>query len=624
MNSFFGGRKNLPKILIILCIALVQGLIYVFITPPWQHYDETGNFEYAWLIANRPGWPQPGAFDPGMRLELLASLKENNASAEIPNVLAPDGLKIAISQTGDLPLYFLLASLPLRVFQYTDITFQLYSARIISLLLFLLTVWVSYKITWEIFPAGHPLVWMIPLFLTFLPGFVDLMTSVNDDVAAIAFTTVFFFFCNLIILKGFSFWRILGLAISVMLGVLSKATGWITLPLGLLAIGLGLWRGKNQKIFWAAGVIVIGLAAAVSISWNVTTPAYFFGFPQRVKTDLAPVGKYAIVRQSQVGAFYQMLTPFAIQDLNGKPVTLGLWAWADQPVVIPFPTIQIGVKGIIFNDKIQLTTKPTFYAFQTRFPKENENGWPDAGWLHINPSDARDIFIYFDGFVLARGYFAKKPAPEFSDANGASGYWGGVKFQNLLRNASGEAAWPTLNPFLIGVKETFASLMLPRPWYFLDPRGNGWYFQTALQHIFRTFWGRFGSGTVPLLGNDPYLVFSMLALSSICGIFYGLYKRHSISRDLTIFWLIALFLELIFTLLRGAGEWFWAVFIPPARYLLPVIFPISFLLTWGWYHYFNTVFDLVKASKSIRWIYYFTFLILLDVWAIVSIATYYY
>lgn len=609
--------------MIIICIALVQGLIYVFITPPWQHYDETGNFEYAWLIANRPGWPQPGAFDPGMRLELLASMKEDNASAEIPNVLAPDGLNMTLSQIGDLPLYFLIASLPLRIFQYTDITFQLYSIRIISLLLFLLTVWVSHKITWEIFPAGHPLVWMIPLFLTFLPGFVDIMTSVNDDVAAIAFTTVFFFFCTLIILKGFSFWRIFGLAISVALSILSKATGWITLPLGLLAIGLGLWRGKNLKIFWAVGVIAIVLAGAVSISWNETTPAYFFGFPQRVKTDLAPVGNYAIAIPSHQSAFYQMLTPFAIQELNGKPVTLGFWAWADQPVEISFPTIQVGVKGIIFNDKIQLTTKPTFYAFQTRFPKENETGWPDAGWLQINTPYVPGNLIYYDGFVLAKGYFAKKPAPEFSDSGGTSGTWGGVEFQNLLRNASGEAAWPVLNPFFRKVQERFVSLMLPRPWYLLDPRGNGWYFQTTLQHIFRTFWGRFGSGTVPLLGYNPYLIFSMLALLSIFGIFYGLYKHHSIPRDLALFWLIAIFVELTFTVLRGAGDWFWHIFIPPARYLLPVIFPIALFLTWGWYHYFNTLFDLVKASKSIRWIYYLTFLILLDVWAIVSIATYY-
>ena len=50
----------------ILLLALVNGLFYVFIVPPWQHYDETNHFEYIWLLADRGGFPNPGDYDTGM------------------------------------------------------------------------------------------------------------------------------------------------------------------------------------------------------------------------------------------------------------------------------------------------------------------------------------------------------------------------------------------------------------------------------------------------------------------------------------------------------------------------------------------------------------------------------
>jgi hypothetical protein len=48
------------KLLGVLLIALIAGLFYTYFIPPWQHYDEPTQFEYAWLIANRPGLPQLG------------------------------------------------------------------------------------------------------------------------------------------------------------------------------------------------------------------------------------------------------------------------------------------------------------------------------------------------------------------------------------------------------------------------------------------------------------------------------------------------------------------------------------------------------------------------------------
>ncbi|HEY80691.1 MAG TPA: hypothetical protein G4O05_06380, partial [Caldilineae bacterium] len=51
---------------LILLLALLNGLLYLFLVPPWQHYDEPGHFEYAWLIADRGRLPQAGDYDPAM------------------------------------------------------------------------------------------------------------------------------------------------------------------------------------------------------------------------------------------------------------------------------------------------------------------------------------------------------------------------------------------------------------------------------------------------------------------------------------------------------------------------------------------------------------------------------
>ena len=61
----------------ILFLALVNGLLYVFIVPPWQHYDEPNHFEYVWLLADRSERPKPGDYDTGMRRDVARSMIEH-------------------------------------------------------------------------------------------------------------------------------------------------------------------------------------------------------------------------------------------------------------------------------------------------------------------------------------------------------------------------------------------------------------------------------------------------------------------------------------------------------------------------------------------------------------------
>jgi hypothetical protein len=55
--------------------GLLNGLVFVFLVPPWQHYDEPNHIVFIWLIGHHPGsLPQPGESDPAMSRAVVESM----------------------------------------------------------------------------------------------------------------------------------------------------------------------------------------------------------------------------------------------------------------------------------------------------------------------------------------------------------------------------------------------------------------------------------------------------------------------------------------------------------------------------------------------------------------------
>ena len=204
----------------ILLLALLSGLIYYFLIPPWWHYDEPGQFEYAWLAANRPTWPQPGDYDQAMRREMAKSMQSygwysiRNYKLDLSS---NEPIWIGATQTGGQPGYYFLISLPLRLLYNADILTQYDAARLVSLLLYILTILVVWNALGEILSEGHPLRWMVAAFLALLPAFVDQMVSINDDVGAVLAASLCLWASLRLIKRGPSLGRLLFFGVTLAL-----------------------------------------------------------------------------------------------------------------------------------------------------------------------------------------------------------------------------------------------------------------------------------------------------------------------------------------------------------------------------------------------------------------------
>jgi len=653
------------QIWIFLLLGLFIGLIFVFTVPPWMHYDEPGHFEYAWLIANKPGLPSEGDYDQNLRRQISASIIEVDIEGYTGMTTDPlvidEPISIWVTHIGNHPpTYYLLASLPLRLFKHTDIVFQLYLVRLVSLSLYLVVIWISYRSCRTIFIPDHPLTWMIQLFLVTLPSFVDIMTAANNDVLAVLAFSLFFWTSVEILKNELSLMRMGLLMGSVILCLLSKNTSWLAVPLGLLVVLIVFLRHKKYKKWvWSALLVFIFLGIMSVMSWRESTPAYFYSKnisarPKGVKTDNWELGETAIAQDSQENTRFQFFHLLSTQDskvLATETVTFGAWIWADQPTSIDPPGIQQGltieplltsapvptrnrlpIPGILDHNlaspieikfstnTIELTTIPQFFVFKTVVPPMGDNNT----WVYFNPCTDQGNRVYWDGIILIVGDFTEDGIPVFDSVDASSGRWGGESFTNIIRNGSGENSWP--------VFANWVSRMLPERTYLstsdflsvFDLQATSLYFQYTAERLFRTFWAVFGWANVPMFGQKPYRFFLMLSLIAIIGILLHIIreiKNHSFKSFLFIFAVVLL--QIIMVVFRGVGSWFTQTYIPVSRYCYPAIIPIGTLITTGCHEVIHALHGITGKSKWIFCGVHICTQLGIILWAILSIAIFY-
>ncbi len=624
-----------------LTLALLNGLVYTVLVPPWQHYDEPNHFEYAWLIAYRSHRPQEGDFDRPMRVATLRSMIAHDffrGMGGVPPVDAEVPWIGPVAQVGNAPLYYWLAALPMRLFAPLDIEPQLYAARLTSLALLLLTVGLAWGTLGVLFPPDSALRWMPLGLLVALPPFVDIMTAVNDDVAGVAAFALFLFFATRLIRRGWRWGDATGLLVALGTCLLAKRTVYFVAALVPLVVLFALLRGAHRRWAWvltaltlAVGLLFLLRSGDAALWYHRTTQAQ----PTRAAVPNAPLGRYALRLQvtdrNSRTQILQFLPDNQVPTWAGQTLTLGAWMWASAPIEVAAPhLVLIGQPPLPLlsgTPKVTLSTSPQFYTWTVRLPDAPlRRAWVQFEPSAVAPQTSVDVFI--DGAILAQGEYPPDEGPRWGDATGEQAVWGGQPVRNLLRNASGERAWLNPQPWADALwsrvfgyqNENFASLV---GYTLRDWPGAGWYYQLASSTLFRSFWGKFGWGHVSLLGHKPYRALAIVSALLLIGAL--LTVRRDLSWEVALLFALAVAASWGLALARGAHHTLSAwVNIPVARYTFSTLLPLAIGFAAGAWYWERLLARFLPALRRWPGLLWGLFLLGLTLWGWASVYAFYY
>ena len=559
----------------VLVVASVQGIVFLALVPPWQHYDEPAHFEYAWLLAFHPSWPTIGTVNPAIAW------------------IGGEGRALS-----HFPTYHLLVSLPLRLTSGWTVIEQLYVARSVSLVMFVVTVAILGGIARTLFHEGHHMRWLMPLTATLIPPFADIMTAVNNDVGAILGFSLFLWGVVRIITLGWSVRRAAWVVGAALIAAAMKnvAVAAIFIALLVLVIAVGLrrrWRWKPLiAALVGAGAVILGSVLA----WGDPAGWYRYGAVSidgaaRAAVSDTPHGQQAFRLTSGVSPYDEfsgLATPVASAALPliaGNPVTVGAWVWASRPVTIAGP-------GVLYNDGtrpvammtpvIEADTTPRFVAWTFEAPEALSSL---QVFIPAPPPDADPpVTLFVDGVVAVQGSFSADTPPIF-DRSATGGFWEGRPFVNLVRNGSAEQAWPYVRP---GVDHAVWPIVRRSParivtsMFDIGRTGPIVAFDVAPDLVFRAL-ASFGWGEVMPTGQSMRLALPLVALATLAGCIRLAVTRNDYSPR---------HIAIILFLLIGALLWANAamrilpalIVQPPPfpRYGFPTIGPMALVLAAGW------------------------------------------
>lgn len=257
---------------LLLALALVRGVIYASVVPPWQAPDEPAQFERARAALSSTEWHSTSENGPGWYGDLIRSLfvfgywdfldtpRQTYSPDSSPSRYIGLYQELYGGLYGSRPMYAILGW-PLFLARDRDITLQLYLVRLNMVLMNAGIIFLAYLITRTIFPDDTFLALGVPVLILFNPQHTHLLSTVNNGNLAELLGTGALYFLVKGIIKGFSWSGILAILGLSLAAMWAKATAYF-LPFTIGTIGLFyLWRYRRQWPWLVpAGLIVAGLA----------------------------------------------------------------------------------------------------------------------------------------------------------------------------------------------------------------------------------------------------------------------------------------------------------------------------------------------------------------------------
>jgi hypothetical protein len=599
-RNWFRAQENISdfRILVIsLGMAFIFGAFWVGLIAAWEHHDEPNHLQYIRVLLDSGRRPQPGDEDFKLNRQILKSMIWNGFFERfgfepvLPAPRQPTYLP-GYSQYTEPPLYYYLASIGVYVLRSENITRQMFGARLVSFALYLLSIIAAWGLVRDITSEGSALRWMVPISMTFLPGFVDIMTAVNNDAGAVAVMSFFLWANARLVRRGFTWFEFLWALCLAALGVFMKSTAIVSVFLLPFVFLFSLLRGKWQWLVWA--VSGAGLIIALFFLFDRQDAAMYYRSssmeePIRVQHPQAILGEHVLqIKQNAQSTPRWMPPVFQPIPLDitsehlGQIVTFGVWMWADKDITAQTPMLVTETDN--YASTIQLTTSPLFYTV-----KGTRNDKIPRLWISFDlaKQSSEDATIFYDGMVLAEGERPLEQPPLYDDLDAKSGTWGENRYQNLLRNGSLETPGLRVMPVI----DQLATRFIPdqiRPSFVLtsvfDLRGAGYYYSLALRRIFETFWGYFGWAHIPLFSPMLYSLTLVASIIGIVGAVIALIRGwQDAPWNIIFIFGLAILITGVAAIVRGVIYLsFQNMFFPVARYLMPVVIPVLLVICTGW------------------------------------------
>lgn len=295
-------------LLLLLGLALVRGLIYSAVVPPWQAPDEPRHFEYVKLLYEKGrlvGW---GDATPAIEQEIIASMRRFDywryGHSDAPP-LPPGKLPTSFGQIWawpgtqhelhQPPLSYLLYLVPLVLTAGQDTALQLYALRLLSVLLGVAVVLIAFHTANELFPDNPRLALAIPTFVAFLPMHTFLTSTVNNDHLAEVCVCLLLLVLVRGFRRGFSLWGLGAIVLVVVAGLLAKRTALVAVAIALVVLPLYLWkRPAGWTLNWRK--VILSLAALLGVMALVVVIVMRWG--------------QAVAEVNRVGSWQNWLTKF--------------------------------------------------------------------------------------------------------------------------------------------------------------------------------------------------------------------------------------------------------------------------------------------------------------------------
>lgn len=237
-------RKILHQVVfIIICLALIRGLLYGLIIPINQTPDELHHFKL--IKASQLKLEQAGIqekSETAARIGLAMYYVRYPETQQQRSIA--DFQKETLPQPfSSLNIYYTFAGWFLHVLELENIRDEMYAVRGLSILLGTVVIGLSFLLAHELFVQTPFLLIGVPLLITFVPQFSAMNGSINNDKFAEIFSALVLLYMVRMLKHG-----ITGVSLALFLGtvglaILGKRTSLFLLPLTVLFFLVYYWKG---------------------------------------------------------------------------------------------------------------------------------------------------------------------------------------------------------------------------------------------------------------------------------------------------------------------------------------------------------------------------------------------